>query len=132
MQEIANCHFLIRVWADNGKVCCEEDFIHLFEPSLILELKENRRPIEDWFLESFSEALLDDPKSYLPEKVEICGEPILVEVIGAVNVNANYDSYYGEYDEELEQMEAMIRLADAPAKDKAVTIDAIHALLETA
>lgn len=34
--------------------------------------------------------------------------------------------------EELETMEAMIRLADAPAKDKAVTIDAIHALLETA
>ena len=102
MKEIVNCHFLIRVWADEGKVCCEEDFIHLFEPSLILELKENRRPIEDWFLESFSEALLDDPKSYLPEKVEICGEPILVEVIGAVNVNANYDSYYGEYDEDVE------------------------------
>ena len=102
MSEIANCHFLIRVWADEWKVCCEEDFIHLFEPSLILELKENRRPIEDWFLESFSEALLDDPKSYLPEKVEICEEPILIEVIGTVNVSANYDSYYGEYDEDVE------------------------------
>lgn len=33
--------------------------------------------------------------------------------------------------EELDQMEAMIRLADVPDKDKAVTIDAIHALLET-
>ena len=102
MKEIVNCHFLIRVWADEGKVCCEEDFISIFEPSLILELKENRRPIENWFLESFSEALLDDPKSYLPEKVEICEEPIMVEVIGTVNVIANYDSYYGEYDEDVE------------------------------
>jgi len=34
--------------------------------------------------------------------------------------------------EALEQMEVMIRLADAPAKDKAVTIDAILTLLETA
>jgi len=34
--------------------------------------------------------------------------------------------------EELEQMEAFIRLSDeAPAKDKAVAINAIHALLET-
>jgi len=33
---------------------------------------------------------------------------------------------------ELQQMEAMIRVADASAKDKAVTIDAIHALMETA
>lgn len=33
--------------------------------------------------------------------------------------------------EELEQMELMIRLAEVPAKDKAVTIDAIHALLDT-
>ena len=31
---------------------------------------------------------------------------------------------------ELEQMEVIIRMADIPAKDKAVTIDAIHALLE--
>jgi hypothetical protein len=33
--------------------------------------------------------------------------------------------------QELISMEAMIRLSDAPAKDKAVTIDAIHALLDT-
>jgi hypothetical protein len=35
-------------------------------------------------------------------------------------------------EEELERMEAMIRSIDAPAKDKAVTIDAIHALMESA
>jgi hypothetical protein len=34
--------------------------------------------------------------------------------------------------EELVRMEAMVRMADAPAKDKAFMIDAIHALLETA
>jgi hypothetical protein len=33
--------------------------------------------------------------------------------------------------EDLEQMEVLIRLADAPAKDKAVTIDAIQALIDT-
>jgi len=33
--------------------------------------------------------------------------------------------------EELEQMQMMIRLADAPAKNKVVTIDAIQALLDT-
>lgn len=34
--------------------------------------------------------------------------------------------------EELEQMEAMIRMSgDAPTKDKAVAVDAIHALLDT-
>jgi hypothetical protein len=33
--------------------------------------------------------------------------------------------------EELEQMEAVMRLAAAPAEDKAVTIDAIHALIAT-
>ena len=102
MQEVANCHFLISVWIDEGKVCCEEDFIHLFEPSLILDLKENRRPIEDWFLESFREALLDDPESYIPENVEICDEPIFIEVIGTVNVIPYQDSYYGEYDEDVE------------------------------
>jgi hypothetical protein len=32
--------------------------------------------------------------------------------------------------EELEQLEAVMRLMPAPAADKAVTIDAIHALLE--
>ena len=101
MQEIPNCHFLIRMWIDDGKVCCEEDFIHLFEPALILDLKENRRPIEDWFLESFREVLLDDPESYIPENVEICGEPIFVEVIGTVNVIPHWD-YYGEYDEDVE------------------------------
>lgn len=33
--------------------------------------------------------------------------------------------------EELEAMEAMMRLLPAPAADKAVTIDAIHALIAT-
>jgi hypothetical protein len=33
--------------------------------------------------------------------------------------------------QKLERMEEMIRFEDAPAKDKAVMIDAIHALLET-
>ena len=34
--------------------------------------------------------------------------------------------------EELEQMEAVMRLMPAPAQDKAATIDAIHALIATA
>ena len=34
--------------------------------------------------------------------------------------------------QELEQMEAALRLLPAPAEDKAVSIDAIHALLEVA
>jgi hypothetical protein len=34
--------------------------------------------------------------------------------------------------EELEQMEVVMRLMPAPAADKAVTVDAIHALLATA
>jgi hypothetical protein len=33
--------------------------------------------------------------------------------------------------EQLEQMEAVMRLMPAPAEDKAVTVDAIHALLAT-
>ena len=33
--------------------------------------------------------------------------------------------------EELEQMEAAMRLMPAPAEDKAATIDAIHALIAT-
>jgi hypothetical protein len=33
--------------------------------------------------------------------------------------------------DELEQMEAVMRLTPAPAQDKAVTIDAIHALIAT-
>ena len=32
---------------------------------------------------------------------------------------------------ELEQMEALIRISSIPAADKAVTIDAIHALIDT-
>jgi len=32
---------------------------------------------------------------------------------------------------ELEQMEMALRLLDAPAKDKAATINAVHALLDT-
>lgn len=33
--------------------------------------------------------------------------------------------------DDLEQMEAVMRLMPAPAQDKAVTIDAIHALIAT-
>ena len=46
--------------------------------------------------------------------------PLRAALVGLVGVDGR---------EELDQMEAFMRLAPAPAADKAVTIDAIHALI---
>ena len=93
-------HFMLRVWRDKT-TSHEEQFIHFYRtPELLLGLKPGYRPALDWLEESFSEFLHCNVDYVLPE-IEICAEPILVEVIGNVVIAGHHD-YYGEYDEDVD------------------------------
>ena len=102
MPKIANLHFMVLVCRQNGKIICEKEFIDIFEPELILDLKKTERPIEDWFCDSFEEHLLLDPSQFLPENLEICEDPIFFEAIGhiefighmEINCSAFVEEYY--------------------------------------
>ena len=98
-------HYLVQVWyEENGlrnNTKIEIEFLKVHgDPQLILELKDNRRPILEWLEESFTLFLEDDPTTYLPN-IEICEDPIIVEVIGKVRITGSFD-YWGEYDEDCE------------------------------
>lgn len=96
-----NVYFLARVWLENLEVNIELHNWTVFIPELILNLKENHRPIQNWYEESFTDYIENNPESFIPPKLEICQEPIWLEVIGAFNVIGS-TNYYGEYDEDIE------------------------------
>ena len=98
-------HYLVRVWHEGSgfwdRAKLEIEFLHAYgDPQLVLELKPGHRPILEWLQESFALFLENDPKTYLPD-IEICEDPIIVEVIGKVRITGSFD-YWGEYDEECE------------------------------
>ena len=43
MPKIANLHFMVLVYRQNGKIICEKELVDIFEPELILDLKKNRK-----------------------------------------------------------------------------------------
>lgn len=91
-------HVLIRIWQEDGKILCEEEFIHVHaDPELFLELPLFVRPIEDWVDEILGEIELHE--YILPDKFEICEEPILYEAIGEFTI-IGYKDDWGEYDED--------------------------------
>lgn len=96
-----NTHYLFRLWRENGEIFCEIEFVTIFEPSLILNLNSNERSIEDWFQESIEENIGLNIYSFLPDNLEICEEPILLEGIGTYSVQA-WKDYWGEYDEDFD------------------------------
>lgn len=91
-------HVLIRIWQEDGKVQYEEEFRNIHADfELILELPSNIRPIEDWVDEALGEIELHE--YILPDKFEVCKEPILYEAIGEFTIIGHKD-YWGEYDED--------------------------------
>ncbi len=100
MLRCGTAHVMIKVWANSGKIKYEEQFCTvLCSPQLILELPSGYRTNQDWLDEVISE--IDLAELILPEKFEICAEPLLYECIGELIVTGSHD-YLGEYDEEYE------------------------------
>ncbi len=91
---------MIKLWIDDEKeVNSEIEFLDIHnKPELILNLKSNQRPVIDWFEESISEI---ETEYFLPDKFEVCEDPIIYEVIGEFSIYG-YKDYWGEYDEEYE------------------------------
>ncbi len=91
-------HTMIKIWAENDKICYEEEFCHLScRPELILDLPPGYCTAQDWMEEALSNISLDE--LILPDKFEVCEEPVLYEVIGTFWVSGATD-YWGEYDED--------------------------------
>ena len=102
----ANVYFLARVWTEvqNKKVPNINIELHnwkVFYPQLTLNMKENHRPLEDWYEEAFTENVVHNPEFFIPDELELCEEPIWLEVIGTLGVTGSTD-YFGEYDEEID------------------------------
>ena len=68
---------------------------------MVLNLKEGFRPFEDWWEESFLDEVSTVPECFIPDGLEICDEPIWLEVIGRFRAQG-WQDYYGEYDEDFE------------------------------
>lgn len=96
-----NAHFLVRLWREGKSIEHEIEFHHMFEPTLVLELKEDLRPLEDWWQESMEENLYHNISSFLPPGLEVCAEPIWFEAIGRYSAHGWRD-YWGEYDEDFD------------------------------
>jgi len=91
-------HAMIRVWAENGKICYEEEFCRLdCQPELTLNLSPGICTVQNWMEEVLTNLSLDE--LILPDKFEVCEEPVLCEVIGTFWVSGATD-YWGEYDED--------------------------------
>ncbi len=95
----AKIHVMIRIWLDDfGLFDYEVQFSQvLCKPELILELPTFHRTEQDWLEEIIGEINLNE--FILPDKFEICEEPILYECIGVFSVIGSFD-YWGEYEEE--------------------------------
>lgn len=96
----ANIYFLARAWTEKLKINIELHNWKVFQPQLTLHLKEGLRPLEDWYEEAFTENVVDNPECFVPDGLELCEEPVWLEVIGTFDVIGSTD-YYGEYDEEI-------------------------------
>ena len=96
----ANVYFIARVWIEDLKINIELHNWKVFYPQLTLNMKENHRPLEDWYEEALTEEVVSYPESFIPERLELCEEPIWLEVIGTIEVTGSTD-YSGEYDEEV-------------------------------
>lgn len=100
----ANVYFLARVWVEvqDNKMPDISIELHnwkVFYPQLIMNMKENHRPLQDWYEEAFTEDVVHNPEFFIPDELELCEEPVWLEVIGTIEVTVSTD-YYGEYDEE--------------------------------
>ena len=102
----ANVYFLARVWVEvqDNKMPDINIELHnwkVFYPQLIMDMKENHRPLEDWYEEAFTENIVNNPEFFIPDELELCEEPVWLEVIGTIEITGSTD-YSGEYDEEID------------------------------
>ena len=97
MHYTANIHYMARAWLENGKIILEIQYRKVFVPELFLELKTHNRPIEDWYEDIFTDYVVSHPEVLIPP-VEICEEPVLIEVIG--EMGAWTEMRFGFYEDE--------------------------------
>jgi hypothetical protein len=64
---------------------------------------------------------MDHPDDEVPDQLQVERDRFRAALVALVGSNDR---------QELEQMEMVVRAADAPMRDKAAMIDAIHALIE--
>jgi hypothetical protein len=86
--------------------------------------RENQQHLD--FLKMAHEVSLAAEKYDAPAPVSQDDKATIVQLRSALAGLMGVDG-----SEELKRMEVIVRSAEVPAKDKAVTIDAIHALLDT-
>ena len=91
-------HAMIYIWLEDGEIQYDEMFVvSCGIPELTLELPLNIRPTRDWVDEALNEIRLHE--YILPNKFEVCEEPIFYEAIGEFAIRGWFN-YWGEYDEE--------------------------------
>lgn len=95
-QASATIHVMIRIWQEDGRIKYEEEFRDVLyaEPELILELPLGKRPTIDWVFEILGE--IDLHEFILPDRFELCEEPVLYEAIGKFYIEGGED-YWEEY-----------------------------------
>ena len=99
---LPNCRIIMDLYSDGEKILLDDYTISIFIPDLITKTDAKTRSTSEWYEESIGEDFPINFKYYMPKNIEICEDGVTIEVLCHVKIDGHIDSYYGEYDEDID------------------------------